>query len=257
MTHTPRKRFGQNFLVDDFICKTILSLFNLQPMDSVIEIGPGRGALTATLLKFINNLVAIEIDKDLYGYLQQLFRASNNLQLVCDDALQVSFDQWGNNLRIVGNLPYNISTQLLFHLLKFLDFIQDMQFMVQKEVARRLTAIPGNKEYGKLSILMQYHCKTSSLLDISPQAFFPKPKVFSTIIRLVPYKVSPYQPVDINNFSFLLSQAFKARRKTLHNNLKSLISEQQLRLLEINPKARPEQISIVEYIRLVNYIHVR
>jgi 16S rRNA (adenine1518-N6/adenine1519-N6)-dimethyltransferase len=254
MKHYPRKRFGQNFLQNQSIINQILSAANLQENDKVIEIGPGLGALTQPLLRQLNHLTAIEIDRDLQQHLLELPSATNKLTLVATDALTVDYSQWGPQLRVLGNLPYNIATTLLLYLLKFMDYIDDMHFMLQKEVALRLAAKPGSKAYGRLSVMVQYHCEVEHLFDVPPEAFYPRPKVDSAIIRLIPYKESPYPPVDLKSLESLLVQAFSMRRKTLANNLKSMLSITQLSELGIDPISRPEQISVANYVQLAKFI---
>lgn len=254
MSHRPRKRFGQNFLQNKHIINEILDVLHLQKNDKVVEIGPGLGALTQPLLKCIENLIAIEIDTDLQEHLGALPMTSGKLNLVAADALTVDYSQWGPKLRIVGNLPYNISTPLLFHLLNYSSFIEDMHFMLQKEVVARLAAQPGTKVYGRLTVMMQYHCEVESLFDVPPEAFYPVPKVDSAIVRLIPYQISPYPKVDVNALEQLVAKAFAMRRKTLANNLKPLLSAAQLCDLGIDPLARPEQISVMEYVQIAKLI---
>lgn len=254
VSHRPRKRFGQNFLQDKHIINNILNVLHLQKDDKVIEIGPGLGALTQPLLKYIEKLTAIEIDTDLQEHLRSLPGAGSKLHLIAADALTIDYSQWGPHLRVVGNLPYNISTPLLFHLLGYASFIEDMHFMLQKEVVARLAAQPGTKVYGRLTVMVQYHCKVESLFDVPPEAFHPVPKVDSAIVRLIPYQVSPYPVVDINALGQLVAKAFAMRRKTLANNLKPLLSAAQLRGLDIDPLARPEQIAVMDYVRIAKLI---
>ncbi|MDI9818052.1 MULTISPECIES: 16S rRNA (adenine(1518)-N(6)/adenine(1519)-N(6))-dimethyltransferase RsmA [unclassified Legionella] len=253
MKHHPRKRFGQNFLQDEHLIDKILTVLNPREEDKVIEIGPGLGALTIPLLKRLRRLVAIEIDKDLHRHLQAI-SASEKLDLVAADALTIDFSQWGKHLRIIGNLPYNISTPLLFHLLGYAGFIQDMHFMLQKEVVLRLNAQPGTKAYGRLSVMIQYFCEVDYLFDVPPEAFYPRPQVDSAIVRLTPYQVSPYPEVEVGVLERLLAQAFSMRRKTLANNLKPLLSAAQLTDLGIDPGSRPEQIAVKDYVRIAKFI---
>lgn len=255
MKHKARKRFGQNFLQSQSIIHQILNSMHLQQDDKVIEIGPGLGALTQPLLGHLKNLTAIEIDTDLHAYLAGLPIARDKLNLLSADALTVDYSQWGKQLRIIGNLPYNISTPLLLHLLKFTSLITDMHFMLQKEVVSRLVAKPGNKTYGRLSIMVQYHCQTEYLFDVPPEAFHPKPKVNSALVRLIPYSHSPYLPVSVDSLQRLVAQAFSMRRKTLANNLKSILNTEALNQLGINPLARPEQISVHDYVNMVDFIN--
>lgn len=256
MSHRPRKRFSQNFLQSRYIIDEILDVLHLQKNDKVVEIGPGLGALTQPLLKSVERLIAIEIDTDFQEHLRALPHASGKLNLITADALTVDYSQWGSHLRIVGNLPYNISTPLLFHLLNYTSFIEDMHFMLQKEVVARLAAQPGTRVYGRLSVMVQYYCQVESLFDVPPEVFYPVPKVGSAIVRLVPYQVSPYPVVDVNVLEQLVAKAFAMRRKTLANNLKPLLSAAQLSDLGIDPLVRPEQISIMEYVRIAKVIRI-
>lgn len=252
--HRPKKRFGQNFLQDSQVVHSILRLFNPQPDDKVIEIGPGLGALTHPLLQIFPHFTAIEIDHDLHAYWLNKKQQNPGLNLIQADALTVDFGSLGTKLRIIGNLPYNISTPLLLHLLSFKEHIKDMHFMLQKEVALRLAALPGNKDYGRLSVLLQYICEVEYLLEVPAHAFHPKPKVESAVVRLTPHISSAYADVELANLQHLLKQAFAMRRKTLANNLKSIISAQDLTQLNIDPSIRPEQLSIEEYVKLAKFI---
>jgi 16S rRNA (adenine1518-N6/adenine1519-N6)-dimethyltransferase len=254
VNHHPRKRFGQNFLQDTTVIEQIITHLNVQHDDNIVEIGPGLGALTKPLLKKIDNLTAIEIDRDLHLHLTQLFALSEKIALINADALTVDYGQLGRRLRVVGNLPYNISTPLLLYLLQFKSTITDMHFMLQKEVVDRLTGRPGTKNYGRLSIMMQYHCEVQLLMDVPASAFYPPPKVMSAIVRLVPYQCSPFSPVSITTLQRVVAQAFSMRRKMIANNLKPLFTVNQLLNLGINPTLRPEQIAIVDYIKIANSI---
>lgn len=254
MRHSPRKRFGQNFLQNQHVIDDILRAINPQSEDNLLEIGPGLGALTQPLLRKVNQLTAVEIDTDLQKYLSELPIAQGKLHLIGADALTIDYSQFGPDLRVVGNLPYNISTPLLIHLLKFNSYIEDMYFMLQKEVVDRMAAGPGSKAYGRLSVMLQYHCDVEHLFDVPPEAFDPQPKVDSAIVRLIPYRTSPYEPVDREQLERLVATAFAMRRKTLTNNLKGVISLAQLNDLGIEGGKRPEQISVAEYVQLAKFI---
>lgn len=253
--HRPRKRFGQNFLQSHQVIDAILREFHPQPTDNVVEIGPGLGALTKPLLRALNHLLAIEIDRDLHQSLSEMPSTKGQLELICADALTIDYGQFGKNLRVIGNLPYNISTPLLIHLLHYLPHIQDMTFMLQKEVVDRLCAQPGNKTYGRLSVIVQYFCEAESLFNVPKEAFYPQPKVESAIVRLTPYSVSPYPTIDFLTLERLLHCAFSMRRKTLANNLKPLLSATDLITLGIDPTQRPEQISVTDYAQIAKYIN--
>ncbi|MBN9227101.1 MULTISPECIES: 16S rRNA (adenine(1518)-N(6)/adenine(1519)-N(6))-dimethyltransferase RsmA [Legionella] len=254
MRHSPRKRFGQNFLQNRHIIDDIVRAINPQAEDNMLEIGPGLGALTEPLLRRLNHLTAVEIDTDLQKYLAELAIAQGKLRLVAADALTLDYSQFGSQLRVVGNLPYNISTPLLIHLLRFTSSIEDMHFMLQKEVVERIAAEPGSKAYGRLTVMLQYHCAVDYLFDVPPEAFDPRPKVDSAVVRLIPHRVSPFEEVSKAQLERLVASAFAMRRKTLNNNLKGIITAEQLSTLGIDGSKRPEQISISEYVQLAKFI---
>lgn len=254
MSHRPRKRFGQNFLQNQSIIDAILRAVHLQATDHVIEIGPGLGALTRPLLQKLDSLTAIEIDTDLQAVLSTMPEAKHHLNLIGGDALAIDYSQFGNELRLIGNLPYNISTPLLLHLLHFTPYITDMHFMLQKEVVERLAAPPGNKTYGRLSVMVQYHCDVEHILDVPPHAFHPQPKVESAVVRLTPLCPSPYPAVAFTDLERLVACAFSMRRKTLANNLKPLLNATAITSLGIDPSLRPEQLSVMEYVQLAKFI---
>ncbi len=247
MLHRPRKRFGQNFLQTQSVIADIVRLIDPQIHDNMLEIGPGLGALTMPLLEKVAHLTAIEIDRDLHAPLLNLPLAATRLKLIDADALSVNYHQFGKDLRLVGNLPYNISTPLLIHLLQCLGSIQDMYFMLQAEVVDRLVAEPGSKTFGRLSVMAQYYCDVDKLLEVPPSAFYPQPKVDSAIIRLIPHQLNPYPSVAWSDLEKLVACAFGMRRKTLANNLKPLLSAAQIAAIGIDPGLRPEQISVKQY----------
>lgn len=254
MRHSPRKRFGQNFLQSRHVIDDILRSINPQPEDNLLEIGPGLGALTEPLLRRLTRMTAIEIDTDLQKYLAELPIAQGKLNLIGADALTVDYSQFGAKLRVIGNLPYNISTPLLIRLLRFAPFIEDMHFMLQKEVVERMAAHPGTKDFGRLTVMLQYHCEVEYLFNVPPEAFEPQPKVDSAVVRLVPYEKSPFAQVAIEQLERLVASAFAMRRKTLNNNLKGIISAEQLLDLGIDGSRRPEQISVAEYVQLAKFV---
>lgn len=254
MKHQPRKRFGQNFLQDPQILLQIIDAFQPQYHDNVIEIGPGLGALTRILLPKLAHLTAIEIDTDLHQHLNTELTKTHPLTVICADALTFDYSQFGQNLRLIGNLPYNISTPLLFHLLTHRSAIVDMLFMLQKEVVERMAAQPGSKTYGRLSVMVQYYCEVVHLFNVPASAFYPQPKVESAIVHLKPYHTAVYPVVSHTVLSQLVTQAFSMRRKTLANNLKSLLSATDIQALGIDPSLRPEQISVETYIQLTKFI---
>lgn len=254
MRHSPRKRFGQNFLRQTHVINSILQSIRPQAEDNLLEIGPGLGALTRPLLRQLNHLIAVEIDRDLQDYLRNLPESQGKLQLIPADALTVDYSQFGAHLRVIGNLPYNISTPLLLHLVRYSAQIDDMHFMLQKEVVERIAATPGTKEYGRLSVMLQYHCEVEHLFNVPPEAFEPQPKVDSAIVRLIPYRTAPFEQVDIEALERIVASSFAMRRKTLNNNLKGIVSIDQLNELGIDANKRPEQISVAEYVQLAKLI---
>lgn len=247
--HIPRKRFGQHFLRDESVVRAMLSAINPMKDATVVEIGPGLGALTLPLLTRLNTLHIVEIDTDLQAHWRASPEASR-LTLHAADALTLDYSQWGKGLRVVGNLPYNISTPLIFHLLQYAPFISDMHFMLQKEVVERLAAPPGSKDYGRLSIMVQYLCAVDYLFDVGPEAFDPPPRVDSAVVRLTPWEHSPYEAVDVSRLQQVVTRAFSMRRKTIANALKPLFDADTLRTLGLDPGTRPEQLAISDYIRL-------
>ncbi len=252
--HQARKRFGQNFLQDEQIIARIMRSINAKVDDNLVEIGPGLGALTEKLLSQVAQLQVVELDRDLIPILRTKFFSYEGLQIYQADALEFDFSQLSNNksLRLVGNLPYNISTPLIFHLLNSSCLIQDMHFMLQKEVVERLAAGPNSKLYGRLSIMAQYHCQVESLFEVPPSAFSPAPKVDSAIVRLTPYTQKPDVAHNPSQFASIVREAFHMRRKTLKNNLKSRISCEQLAELGIDSSLRPENISLQDYVAISN-----
>ncbi len=258
LNHRARKRFGQNFLNDPGIIQRIIRSINPKPEQTLVEIGPGQGALTEGLLNSGCFLNAVELDRDLIPILQQAFNANERFELHQGDALHFDFRSLltddSQQLRVVGNLPYNISTPLIFHLLDQHDIIQDMHFMLQLEVVKRLAAEPGNKNYGRLSVMAQYFCQVSALFEVPPEAFDPRPKVQSAIVCLIPHRQLPHPADDINSLGRILKTAFNQRRKTLRNSLKTEISTEGLCALDIDPAARPETLSLQQFVAISNAV---
>ncbi len=253
--HRPRKRFGQHFLHDHNILAKIVHAIAPAPDDELVEIGPGRGALTLQLIPHCNHLTAIELDRDLADYLTRHERLRERLRLINTDALKFDFGALGDAsraLRIVGNLPYNISTPLLFHLLKNVSRIRDMHFLLQKEVVDRLVAAPGGKDYGRLSVMIQYHCRAERLFDVPPGAFSPPPRVDSSVVRLTPHEQPRVIATDPGHFEKVVRQAFSQRRKTLRKSLKGFVGEAQFERAGIAPALRPEQLSVADFVALSN-----
>jgi 16S rRNA (adenine1518-N6/adenine1519-N6)-dimethyltransferase len=254
VSHRARKRFGQNFLHDPAVIQRIVRSISPQPGQQLVEIGPGQGAITLPLLKACGHLEVIELDRDLIEPLANKAAALGELVIHQGDALKFDFAALaqGQKLRIVGNLPYNISTPLLFHLLAQSGYIQDMHFMLQKEVVERMAADPGSSDYGRLSVMIQYRCRVEPLFRIGPGAFRPEPKVDSAFVRLTPW---PQAPVSVNDYECLskvVRQAFAQRRKTLRNTLKGLLTEADIRASHTDPSARPETITLQQYAALAN-----
>lgn len=259
MAHKARKRFGQNFLHDYHIISNILgSLFYTQDQHWV-EIGPGQGALTESLLKSGVQLDVVELDRDLVKILDIKFEHYDNLTIHSSDALRFDFSalaKSGEKLHILGNLPYNISTPLMFHLLENTPSIADMTFMLQKEVVDRICAAPGSKKYGRLSVMMQYYCATEHLFDVPPESFNPRPKVMSSIVRLVPHEQPPVNIDSVAMLNTVVTTAFSQRRKTLRNSLKKLITGADITALNIDPSLRAETISLQDFAKLSQYINL-
>ncbi len=253
-SHRHKKRFGQHFLHDDNIIRKLLRAIRPQPGQSFLEIGPGQGALTLPLLEQCRELTAIELDRDLIESLQRRAETVGRLHLINADILQVDFStlELPTPWRVVGNLPYNISTPLMFHLLQWADRIEDMHFMLQKEVAERIIAVPGSKHYGRLSVMMQYHCETEYLFDVPPGCFTPPPKVDSAIIRLRPHEQPPFPVAELERLAGIVQSAFGQRRKTIANSLRDWIDRDTLQSLGIDPKARAENLSPGDYSRICN-----
>ncbi len=252
-----RKRFGQNFLQDKNIIKKIIAAIDPNENEHIVEIGPGLGALTKHLLPLVASLDVIELDRDLIPRLANNCRDLGELRIHQGDVLKFDFSTLApskHSLRIVGNLPYNISTPLLLHLLHQTDFIQDMHFMLQKEVAERIAAPSGIKNYGRLTVIVQYFCKVEILVQVPPTAFYPVPKVDSAVVRLVPHEKIALPAKNIANLEKLVKQAFSQRRKTLHNNLKGLITDEQLQQSGIDPQIRAERLEVADFVRLSNLL---
>jgi 16S rRNA (adenine1518-N6/adenine1519-N6)-dimethyltransferase len=255
--HRPRKRFGQHFLKDLNVVQHMVAAVNPQHDDSIVEIGPGLGALTQALLPHVKHMHAVELDRDIVPKLQKKTLPLGNLTIHGADALQFNFcslQEPQQKLRIVGNLPYNISTPLLFALIAQAHCIKDMHFMLQKEVVDRLAALPDSSNYGRLSVIIQYHCHVEKLFNVPPDAFSPPPKVDSAVVRLVPYAQTPVVVDNLERFEQLVGQAFSQRRKTLRNNLKGLVTDAQFAAVSIDPQRRAETLSLHEFAALANIL---
>ncbi|HEX4858407.1 MAG TPA: 16S rRNA (adenine(1518)-N(6)/adenine(1519)-N(6))-dimethyltransferase RsmA [Usitatibacteraceae bacterium] len=243
-----KKRFGQHFLTDRHIIERIVRVIAPKRGEVLVEIGPGPGALTAPLLERLDCLHAIEIDRDLARALRERFGARLVLQET--DVLEFDFASLGARFRAVGNLPYNISTPFLFHLAAFAEHLVDATFMLQKEVVERMAAAPGGKDYGRLSVMLQYRFAIETLFDVPPESFTPPPKVDSAIVRLVPLPESRPRACDEVRFAALVSAGFGQRRKTLANALKPILSAERIRAAGIDPQRRAETLSVAEFIAL-------
>ncbi len=251
--HRPRKRFGQHFLHDNVVIARIIGNFDPRPDEIIVEIGPGKGALTGALLQRVASLHAVELDRDLVAYLQTAF--PRGLSVHQADALKVDFCRFappGRRLRLIGNLPYNISTPLLIHLLEIGPCIQDMLFMLQKEVVDRLVAEPGGKDYGRLSVMVQWRCRVERVLHVSAGAFSPPPRVESAVVRLTPYGQPPVTVDNPDSLRQIVLAAFSQRRKVLRNCLKQFLPAEAIAALGIDPGRRPETLSMQEFAVLAN-----
>jgi 16S rRNA (adenine1518-N6/adenine1519-N6)-dimethyltransferase len=260
LNHRPRKRFGQNFLHDPGIIQRIIQAIAPHPGENLVEIGPGQGAITTELLALVGQMDAIELDRDLIAPLARRCASLGKLEIHNSDALKFDFTtlaQAKGSLRVVGNLPYNISTPLLFHLLEQSERIIDMHFMLQKEVVERMAAAPGNKAYGRLTVMLQARAEVTPLFNIGPGAFNPPPKVESAFVRLVPLTPTPY---NINNwelFSTIVTLAFSQRRKTLRNSLRKITNAKTITEAGIDPADRAERLSVAHFATLANLISGR
>ena len=260
MAHRPRKRFGQHFLHDTRVIQGIVDLIHPSNDDHLVEIGPGQGAMTESLIQTCARLDVIELDRDLVPILNERFGPDPRFQLHEGDALKFPFCQLAEKesnkkLRVTGNLPYNISTPLLFHLMEHRHCIEDMHFMLQKEVVERIVAQPGDSAYGRLGIMLAYYCQSENLMTIGPGAFSPPPKVDSAIVRLTPYSAPPVEVKDISLLHKVVSQSFSQRRKTLRNSLKNILEQADIEALDIDPAIRPERLSLNEFARLANCLY--
>lgn len=245
----PRKRFGQHFLHERGVIERIVRSINPQPGDVLVEVGPGEGALTRPLLECVPRMDAIEIDRDLAARLAAEFPPPR-LTLHIADVLEFDFSVFPEGMRVVGNLPYNISTPMLFHLARYAARVRDMHFMLQLEVVERMVAKHSTKEYGRLSVMLQTKFRMDKLFRVPAGAFTPPPKVESAVVRLVPRSARALEGVDEKTFRIMVAAAFSARRKTLRNALAHWFDEAELRALGFDPKLRPENLSPEDYVRL-------
>lgn len=256
MSHQAKKRFGQNFLVDEQIIADIIRVIRPEAADNMLEIGPGLGALTRPLIEYLNTLHVVEIDRDIIARLKSDY-PQHKIIIHEGDALKFNFTDLPSPLRIVGNLPYNISSPLLFHFAKSAAHITDMHFMLQNEVVERMVAAPSTPEYGRLSVMLQYRFHLEKLLDVPPESFRPAPKVHSAIVRMIPIPKKEIQVEDEKLFADIVLAAFGQRRKTLRNTLRGVISESDFALLAIDPGLRAENLCHSEYARMSNLVRAR
>ncbi len=251
--HVARKRFGQNFLVDRGIITEIVSAINPQRGDTVVEIGPGLGAISEPLLARLDHLHVVEIDRDLIARLKRQ-HSPERMTIHEGDALAFDFTRIGTDLRLVGNLPYNISTPLLFHLAEYAGSVRDMHFMLQREVVERLVAVPGDPDFSRISVMLQYRFHIEWLIDVPPESFDPPPKVQSAVVRLIPREVSELDAKDPGKLAMVVQAAFSQRRKMLRNTLKGILGDAGFAELGIVPTRRAEDIAVADYVRIANHL---
>jgi len=254
MKHVAKKRFGQNFLTDQGVIDSLVDAISPKADDLMVEIGPGLGALTKPLLQKLNMLHVVEVDRDIIAWMQKEY-AKNSITIHNSDALKFDFGSLGENLRVVGNLPYNISTPILFHLLDNVKHITDMHFMLQKEVVERMVAEPSTAAYGRLSVMLQYRLQMEYLFTVPPEAFDPAPKVESAFVRCVPHAVLPYIANDEALFAKVVTAAFGQRRKTLRNTLKGLLDDEGFTALNIDSQQRAENLHVADFVMIANHMN--
>ncbi len=253
MGHQPRKRFGQNFLQKQDVIDDILHVIGPQSDDLMVEIGPGLGALTTPLAKALRQLHVIELDRDIVKVLRGKY-ANDNVVIHEGDALKFDFASLGAGLRVVGNLPYNISTPLLFHLAAYIDSVRDIHAMLQKEVVERMVAAPGTSAYGRLSVALQYRFDMEKVLDVGPDSFYPQPKVDSAVIRMLPCATREPAAQDEALFARIVTTAFSQRRKTLRNTLRNVLEVADYEALGIDPGVRAETLAVSDFVRIANWV---
>ena len=256
--HRARKRFGQNFLHDPQVIGRIVKAIAPKPGETLVEIGPGLGALTEPVVAAAGHLTVIELDRDLAQRLREHPLLAEKLTIYQADAMKFDFNsllQQGQKLKVFGNLPYNVSTPLLFHLFSYADQIENMHFMLQKEVVQRMTASHGSKAYGRLSVMTQYYCQAMPVVEVGPGAFKPAPKVDSAVVRLIPKAVAQRANVPAEVLNRVCLEAFNQRRKTIRNCFSNIASAEQLESLGLNPTLRPEQLSVEQFTQLAQWLH--
>ncbi len=258
MKHIAKKRFGQNFLTDQGVIYSLVEAISPKADDLIVEIGPGLGALTQPLLKKLNHLHVVEIDRDIISWMES-FYPKDKITIHNSDALKFNFAELAklspaNNIRVTGNLPYNISTPILFHLLSNIDNIIDMHFMLQKEVVERMVAASSTSEYGRLSVMLQYKLKMDYLITVPPEAFDPAPKVESAFVRCVPHAALPFPAKDEALFAKIVTAAFGQRRKTLRNTLKAYLDDAGFNEMGIDSQLRAENLSVAQFVSIANFL---
>jgi len=256
--HRARKRFGQNFLHDPHVIGRIVKAIAPKPTDVLVEIGPGLGALTEPVAEAAGHLIVVELDRDLAERLRQHPQLSSKLTIHQADAMKFDFTSLlkdGQKLKVFGNLPYNISTPLLFHLFQYADLIENMHFMLQKEVVQRMTAIHGSKAFGRLSVMTQYYCQAMPVVEVGPGAFKPAPKVDSAVVRLLPRPIAERAQVPADVLNRVCLEAFNQRRKTIRNCFSNFASAEQIEQLGLDPGIRPEQLSVDDFVKVAQWLH--
>ena len=256
VNHKPRKRFGQNFLCDASIIAQICQAIGITQTDNLVEIGPGRGALTKKLLPAVDRLQVIELDRDLIAPLALQCDGLGEIIVHQADALHVDYSKLAKHkkIRVVGNLPYNISTPLLFYLIHYIENIEDMYFMLQSEVVDRMVAKTNTAAYGRLSVMVQYHCQVEKLFTVPPTAFYPQPAVYSAFVRLMPHRQALGVANDYHLFTEVVRSAFSLRRKTVRNSLANFVDSAEWEYVGIDPGLRAENLSVSHFIAIANYI---
>jgi 16S rRNA (adenine1518-N6/adenine1519-N6)-dimethyltransferase len=248
-----KKKFGQNFLVDRYFISKIIKEINPKEGNNILEIGPGKGAITEPVLKKINHISVVEIDPDMIKILNNKI-SPQNISILSEDVLGINDEFFKSFNKIIGNLPYYIATEIILKLTKIFSSSSELYFMVQKEVAERITAKPSNKSFGRLSVILQYYFDTELLFELPPEAFSPQPKITSAFIRLIRKKrVSP-KVIDKDRFEQIIKIAFSQKRKTIKNNFKNILFDKDFLNLEISPKIRAETLTVEQFIKLENYV---
>ncbi|MSQ80663.1 MAG: 16S rRNA (adenine(1518)-N(6)/adenine(1519)-N(6))-dimethyltransferase RsmA [Candidatus Methylopumilus sp.] len=253
MKYIAKKKFGQNFLKDTSIIYAIIQSINPLQNDLLIEIGPGLGALTKALLEKTKHLFAIELDRDIVNWMKNEY-SKNSITIFNEDVLNFNFHQFNQKIRIVGNLPYNISTPILFKCIENIVIIKDLHFMLQKEVVDRMIAIPSSSAYGRLSVMLQYYFRIEHLVHVPKESFEPEPKVESSFVRLIPYETCPFIANNIDQFGMIVKEAFSQRRKTIRNTLKAFMNENDFEKIDINSQLRAENLSVSDFVKISNYL---